>query len=139
MAPGRPKTIAPKMRPSTAPTVAPIPAPTTRLRWSRDHVRSSSIGLASRPLRAARARRGLAALASGCLVLGGGPALLRVTAGAGALAAVLRRIFGVGDPRGPLLGHPLALERLVLLAVLDVGRLPRHAVHLRWLGRIQGR
>src|SRR5437868_5251602 len=74
----------------------------------------------------ALARGGFAALAPGRLVLGGGPALLRIPAGAGLLAAPLRRAGRVGDLGGAFLRHALFLERLVLLRVLHVRRLRRH-------------
>src|SRR5438045_3117440 len=65
---------------------------------------------------------GLTALAAGLFLLRGGAALVRVAALAGLLAAVLGGVRRVGDPGGALLRHPLVLERLVLLLVLDVGR-----------------
>src|SRR6185437_16664508 len=46
-------------------------------------------------------------------------------------AAVLRSIGGVGDARGALLAHPLVLQRLVLLFVLNVRAGAGHADHLR--------
>src|SRR4051794_24024407 len=71
-----------------------------------------------------------AALAAGCLLLGGGAALLRVAAGAragaGLLAAAARSAGRVRDLRGPLLGHALFLQLLVLLLVLDVRALAGH-------------
>src|SRR3954469_24960581 len=77
---------------------------------------------------------GLAALATGGLVLGGRAALVRLAAAAvGLLAAVLRGVGRVGDPGGPLLGHALVLEGLVLLLVLDVAGLRGHrGSPLRW-------
>src|SRR3954451_13890052 len=71
-----------------------------------------------------------AALAAGCLLLGGGAALLRVAAGAragaGLLAAAARSAGRVRDLRGPLLGPALFLQLLVLLLVLDVRALAGH-------------
>src|SRR5215216_5740719 len=78
--------------------------------------------------------RGLAALAAGRLLLGGGPALLGAAALAGRLAAVLGGVRGVGDPGGALLAHALVLEGLVLLLVLHIRRLRRHG-HLSPLER----
>src|SRR3954467_13443658 len=76
-------------------------------------------------------RRRLAALAAGGLLLRGRAALARVAAGAGLLAAAARRAGRVGDPGGALLGHPLVLQRLVLLLVLDVRLLGGHLRLLR--------
>src|ERR671914_2198825 len=76
----------------------------------------------------ALARGGLAALAARGLLLGGGAALRGAAARAGLLAATARGAGRVGDLRRALLGHPLVLERLVLLLVLDVGFLVGHAL-----------
>src|SRR5438067_11321875 len=73
---------------------------------------------------------GLAALAAGCLLLGGRAALLRVRARGRVrsrlLAAATRGARRVGDPRRPLLRHSLFLQLLVLLLVLAAGALVRH-------------
>src|SRR5690349_21486241 len=53
---------------------------------------------------------GLPALAPRGLLLRRRPALGRVAAGTGLLAAVRRGIGRVGDPGRPLLGHPLVLQ-----------------------------
>src|SRR6266545_7606909 len=79
--------------------------------------------------RSGLAGRGPAALAAGGLLLSGGPALLRAGPGArraGLLPASARGTWRVGDLGGPLLGHALVLERLVLLLVPDVRLLVRH-------------
>src|SRR5688500_18359899 len=44
----------------------------------------------------------------------------------------LRSHWPVGDLRGALLRNALVLERLVLLLVLDAGRLRRHPASLSW-------
>src|SRR3954453_14155335 len=68
----------------------------------------------------------LAALAAGLLLLSSRPSLRAVTAGAALLTPVLGGIGAVGNLGGTLLGHAFVLERLVLLLVLDVGRLAGH-------------
>jgi len=82
------------------------------------------------PTRALRLSCGsAAALASGRLLLRGRPALRRVAApgaGAGRLAAAARRSRRVRDSRRALLRHPLLLQLLVLLLVLDARSLVRH-------------
>src|SRR5215211_7559158 len=77
-------------------------------------------------LRALAGRR-LAALAARGLLLGARSALLRAAARTAPLAATARGARRVRDPRGALLGHPLVLERLVLLLVLDAWSLVGHA------------
>src|SRR5437763_10754947 len=77
------------------------------------------------------ARRRLAALAAGGLLLGGRPALRRAAARVRRmrfLPAAARGARRVRDSRGPLLRHTLVLQRLVLLLVLDVGSFVRHRV-----------
>src|SRR5437867_1739486 len=64
-----------------------------------------------------RLRSGLAALAAGGLLLGRGAALPGVPARPRLLPAVGGRLGRVGDLGCPLLGHPLILQRLVLLLV----------------------
>src|SRR3954447_25907754 len=74
-------------------------------------------------------RRGLAALAASFLLLCRRTALLRARRarrGTRLLPAAARGPGGVGDLRGALLGHPLVLQRFVLLLVLDVRALARH-------------
>src|SRR5215217_1583484 len=71
-------------------------------------------------------RRRLAALPARGPVLRRGPALLGAPTRPALLATPLRGAGGVGDLGRPLLRHALVLERLVLLLVLDVGRLRRH-------------
>ena len=73
------------------------------------------------------ARGGVAALAASLLLLRGRAALPAVAPVAGPLTAVLGRVGRVGDLRCSRLRHALLLERLVLLLVLDVGTLGRHA------------
>src|SRR4051794_38156466 len=77
-----------------------------------------------RELRAAA--RGLAALATGLLLLrlvaaAARAARLLALAAAAALAALGGGVRGVGDLRRALLAHALLLEPLVLLVVLDAG------------------
>src|SRR6184192_2978858 len=79
------------------------------------------------------ARGRLAALAAGRLLLRGRAALRRAApgaAGAGRLAAAARGALRVRDLRRPLLRHPLLLQLLVLLLVLDARSLSRHAILL---------
>src|SRR5204862_1310255 len=70
--------------------------------------------------------RRAAALAARGLLLRRRTALLRAAARARLLAAASRSARRVGDPRRPLLGHALVLERLVLLLVLNAWSLVRH-------------
>src|SRR6266576_2561381 len=69
----------------------------------------------------------LAALAAGGLLLRRRAALGGVAARAGLLAAAARRARRVGDLRRSLLRHPLVLQGLVLLLVLDVCSFIGHA------------
>src|SRR5439155_1494265 len=74
-------------------------------------------------------RRSSAALAARGLLLGCRPALARIAPGrarAGLLPAAARSAGRVRDPRGTFLRHPLFLELLVLLLVLDAWSLVRH-------------
>src|SRR5215207_10021329 len=85
--------------------------------------------LATSVARSVLLRGCLAALAAGLLLLCGGPALAAgavLLSSAAGLAALLRSVRRVGDLRRALLGHPLVLQRFVLLLVLDVGGLARH-------------
>src|SRR5688500_5993305 len=79
-----------------------------------------------------RLRGGLAALATGALLLRGGAALRCVPSGAGLLAAARRRARRVRDLGRPLLRHALVLEGLVLLLVLHAR--PLLAWHRNLLG-----
>src|SRR5439155_8848024 len=109
---------------STAPAAPDNPAPTR-------HVRVS--GLMERSLRLTLPGACPAALAAGGLFLGCRAALARVAPGrarAGLLPAAARRAGRVRDPRGTFLRHPLFLELLVLLLVLDARPLVRHRFFL---------
>src|SRR5689334_3059862 len=102
---------------STASGETDNPAPTRRV--SVSGLMGRSVRLAFGPSALASGR--LAALAAGRLLLRGRAALGGVAAGAGLLAAAARGAGRVGDLGRALLGHPLVLEGLVLLLVLDVG------------------
>src|SRR6266498_4308242 len=83
----------------------------------------------------ALARGGLAALTAGGLLLRGRTALARAGAGrprVRLLAASARSARRVGDPRRALLRHPLLLQLLVLLLVLDAWSLAGHRCGLPW-------
>src|SRR5205814_666390 len=84
---------------------------------------------------------GLAALASCGLLLRRRSGLRGRRAsgrGAGVLAAATGRAGGIGDLRCPLLRHPLLLELLVLLLVLDVRALVGHSASSRSIRRCAG-
>src|SRR5207244_6454745 len=57
---------------------------------------------------------------------------LGASPGPGGLASPAGCLGRVGDPRGALLRHPLVLQGLVLLLVLDAWSFPRHLASSRF-------